>query len=212
MLRDVLSWRVGRRWAGSEVQYKAMATGTPNILRDELPCMLGRHWAGSEVQYKAMCHPCTEHPEGRAGVQGWEAVGRLRCSTGLAVERYAGSFYRRTTTDLDFPALHSEHALAIKLRHEEKLTDKQEVFFQFALLFSTSDGQRRIRWGTRPRPKPPPPLSSVLLWVFRAQDLGLGGGALSLPSFPVPFPDSGKCYCSRPSSRNRVPSRHTSVI
>lgn len=82
-------------------------------------------------------------PLGRA--QGWEAVGRLRCSTGLAVERYAGSFYRRTTTDLDFPALHSEHAFAIKLRHEEKLTDKQEVFFQFALLFSTSDGQRRIR-------------------------------------------------------------------
>ncbi len=73
-------------------------------------------------------------------------MGRLRCSTGLAVERYAGSFYRRTTTDLDFAALHSEHAFAVRLRYEEKLTDKQEVFFQFALLYSTCNGERRIRY------------------------------------------------------------------
>eukprot|EP00884_Botryococcus_braunii_P013212 jgi/Botrbrau1/21892/Bobra.0249s0021.1 len=98
--------------------------------------------------------------------QGWEAVGRLRCSAGLAVERYAGSFYRRTTTDLDFPALHSEHAFAIKLRHEEKLTDKQEVFFQFALLYSTSEGNRRIRVHTLGLPT-----TAVLASVFRGADL-----------------------------------------
>ena len=33
-------------------------------------------------------------PSAAAALQGLEAVGRLRCSRGLAVEKYIGSFYR----------------------------------------------------------------------------------------------------------------------
>ena len=40
-----------------------------------------------------------------------EALARLRVSKGLTVDRYLGSFYRRTPTDLEFPALSCDHAL-----------------------------------------------------------------------------------------------------
>jgi len=36
-------------------------------------------------------------------------------------------------------------AIAVTLRHDERLKDAQEVYLQFALLYSTTSGQRRIR-------------------------------------------------------------------
>jgi len=33
----------------------------------------------------------------------------------------------------------------VTLRHDERLKDAQEVYLQFALLYSTTSGQRRIR-------------------------------------------------------------------
>ena len=80
------------------------------------------------------------------GVQGMEAVARLRCSKGLTVEKYLGSFHRRTATDIDLPALHAEQSIAVQLRHEDKL-DK-EAFLQFVVLYSTTQGERRIRQAT----------------------------------------------------------------
>jgi protein transport protein SEC24 len=50
--------------------------------------------------------------------QGLEAVGRLRVSRGLLVERYLGAFYRRVDTDLNFPALSCDHSVAAKLAYE----------------------------------------------------------------------------------------------
>ncbi len=77
--------------------------------------------------------------------QGWEAVGRLRVGAGLEVERYAGSFFRRTDSDMDFPALHSDHSFAIQLRHDSALSPGRPALLQFALAYSTTSGQRRIR-------------------------------------------------------------------
>ncbi len=45
-------------------------------------------------------------------------MGRLRCSRGLAVDKYIGSFHRRVETDLNFPALSCDHAFAAKLLYE----------------------------------------------------------------------------------------------
>lgn len=78
--------------------------------------------------------------------QGWEAVGRLRVSAGLDVERYAGSFFRRTESDMDFPALHSDHSFAIQLRHDSALSTARPALLQYALAYSTTAGQRRIRY------------------------------------------------------------------
>jgi len=40
--------------------------------------------------------------------QALEAVARLRCSSGLDVDKYMGAFYRRTASDVDLPAMHSD--------------------------------------------------------------------------------------------------------
>lgn len=32
------------------------------------------------------------------------------------------------------------------LTHDERLKDRDEVYLQFALLYTTTDGHRRIRW------------------------------------------------------------------
>lgn len=76
-------------------------------------------------------------------VQGMEAVARMRCSTGLTVERYLGSFHWRTVTDIDLPAINADQSIAVQLRHDDKL-DK-EAFFQFVVLYTSTLGERRIR-------------------------------------------------------------------
>lgn len=77
--------------------------------------------------------------------QGWEAVGRLRVSAGLDVERYSGSFFRRTASDMDFPVLSSDHSFVIQLRHDGSLNIGRPVLIQYALVYSTASGDRRIR-------------------------------------------------------------------
>lgn len=77
--------------------------------------------------------------------QGLEAVARLRVSTGLAVGEYQGAFYKRTQTDVDLPTVDSDKTIVVTLKHEDKLSDNSEVCLQFAMLYSTTGGQRRIR-------------------------------------------------------------------
>lgn len=80
-------------------------------------------------------------------VQGLEAIARLRCSKGLAVDKYMGHAYRRTLTDLEFPNLSCEHSLVATLRYEDRLAENGgEACVQFATLFTTPAGQRRIRY------------------------------------------------------------------
>lgn len=98
--------------------------------------------------------------------QALEAVGRLRCSRGLAVDKYIGSFYRRVDTDLNFPALACDHAFAAKLLYEEKLSERGEAYLQFALLYTTTEGQRRVRVHTLALP-----VTQSLGTAFRGADL-----------------------------------------
>jgi len=64
----------------------------------------------------------------------------MRCSSGLVVERYLGSFHRRTATDIDLPAINADQSIAVQLRHDDKL-DK-EAFLQFVVLYTTTQGER----------------------------------------------------------------------
>lgn len=77
--------------------------------------------------------------------QGLEAIARLRVSNGLAVDRYMGALYQRTSTDVEFPVVTSDTALVALLTHEEKLPDSSQACVQFALLYTTTDGHRRVR-------------------------------------------------------------------
>lgn len=100
--------------------------------------------------------------------QGLEAVMRLRCSQGMEVEAYNGSFYRRpnVVTDIDLPALDCEKSIVARLMLTEKLNSNTECYVQNALLYTTTDGQRRIRVSTLALP-----VVDNMSAVFKAADL-----------------------------------------
>ncbi len=53
----------------------------------------------------------------RGGEVAWQAVLRVRCSSGLGVSEYQGSLSRRAPTDVDLPGVDCDKALMVALRH-----------------------------------------------------------------------------------------------
>jgi protein transport protein SEC24 len=99
--------------------------------------------------------------------QAFEAVARLRASTGLELAGDAqGYFAKRAPADLDLPALDCDKALLLRLSIEERLRDGGDAVLQCALLYSTPEGSRRIRVHTLALP-----ITGALAGVFRAADL-----------------------------------------
>ncbi|KAF5802504.1 putative Zinc finger, Sec23/Sec24-type, sec23/Sec24, trunk domain, sec23/Sec24, helical [Helianthus annuus] len=98
--------------------------------------------------------------------QGFEAVMRVRCSQGLQVQEYSGNFCKRIPTDVDLPAVDCDKAIMVTLKHDDKLQDGTECSFQCALLYTTVNGQRRIRVSTLSLP-----CTTMLSNLFRSADL-----------------------------------------
>ena len=98
--------------------------------------------------------------------QGMEAVGRMRVSSGLAIDSYMGAFNKVGETDMQFPAISCDSTLCIKIVHEERLREGSNAVFQFAALYSTTSGQRRVRVLTIALP-----VTKSLGSVFRGADL-----------------------------------------
>jgi protein transport protein SEC24 len=98
--------------------------------------------------------------------QGFEAVARLRVSSGLSVDNYVGAFHRRNPTDLHFPALSCDHTISSRLIHEERLREGTEIYLQYALLYTNTEGRRRVRLHTLALP-----VTRSLGSVFRGADL-----------------------------------------
>ncbi|KAF9594960.1 hypothetical protein IFM89_035530 [Coptis chinensis] len=98
--------------------------------------------------------------------QGFEAVMRVRCSQGIQVQEYSGSFCKRIPTDVDLPAIDCDKSIMVTFKHDDKLVEESECSFQCALLYTTIYGERRIRVTTLSLP-----CTSVLGNLFRAADL-----------------------------------------
>lgn len=62
-------------------------------------------------------------------LQGLEAILRVRCSQGLDVDGYVGSFYKppNSPTDLYLPAIDCDKALVARLEIMEKMPANSEV-------------------------------------------------------------------------------------
>jgi protein transport protein SEC24 len=76
---------------------------------------------------------------------GFNGVMRVRCSDGLVIDEHVGNFYNRNSSDLELGGIDSEKSITVLFKHESKLDEKSEVSFQCALLYTTQEGQRRIR-------------------------------------------------------------------
>lgn len=70
---------------------------------------------------------------------------RIRCSNGLRVANHLGNFYQRNPTDLELGTLDDSKAFAAVIKHENRLDDRQMSSIQVAVLYTTSNGQRRVR-------------------------------------------------------------------
>jgi protein transport protein SEC24 len=82
----------------------------------------------------------------------FEAVMRIRCTKGMRITNFYGNFFIRGTDLLALPNCTSDSVFAFDLAHDEQNMSSSVVTIQAALLFTSSEGQRRIRVLTQALP------------------------------------------------------------
>ncbi|KAI7817471.1 Sec23/Sec24 trunk domain-containing protein [Gamsiella multidivaricata] len=97
---------------------------------------------------------------------GYNALMRVRCSSGLRIAEHFGNFHMKNSTDLEIAGLDSEKAFGVLVKHDGKLDEKTEASFQVALLYTTADGRRRVRVHNFSTP-----VTTLLGNVFRWADM-----------------------------------------
>uniref|UniRef100_A0A2S2Q3L3 Protein transport protein Sec24A n=1 Tax=Sipha flava TaxID=143950 RepID=A0A2S2Q3L3_9HEMI len=76
---------------------------------------------------------------------GFEALLRLRCTRGVAIHSFHGNFFVRSSDLLMLPNVNPDNAYGMQLSIEENLDGVHVVCFQAALLYTSSNAERRIR-------------------------------------------------------------------
>ncbi|KAJ5103716.1 hypothetical protein N7532_004245 [Penicillium argentinense] len=77
---------------------------------------------------------------------GYQALMKVRCSNGLQVSSYHGNFVQHALgADLEIGSVDSEKAIGVVFSYDGKLDPKLDAHFQAALLYTSADGQRRVR-------------------------------------------------------------------
>ena len=77
---------------------------------------------------------------------GYQALMKVRCSNGLQVSSYHGNFLQHNSgADLEFGVVDADKAIAVMFSYDGKLDSKLDAHFQSALLYTTANGQRRVR-------------------------------------------------------------------
>eukprot|EP01127_Copromyxa_protea_P016774 TRINITY_DN5053_c0_g1_i1.p1 TRINITY_DN5053_c0_g1~~TRINITY_DN5053_c0_g1_i1.p1 ORF type:complete len:879 (+),score=183.82 TRINITY_DN5053_c0_g1_i1:47-2683(+) len=76
---------------------------------------------------------------------GYDGLLRLRTSTGLSQSGESGHFLSVNETDLMVGTVSADSAIYFELTHDEKLKEGEVLYFQSALLYTSREGQRKIR-------------------------------------------------------------------
>ncbi|GMG45543.1 unnamed protein product [Aspergillus oryzae var. brunneus] len=77
---------------------------------------------------------------------GYQAMMKVRCSNGLQVSAYHGNFIQHALgADLEIGSIDADKAIGVMFSYDGKLDPKLDAHFQTALLYTTAEGQRRVR-------------------------------------------------------------------
>ena len=77
---------------------------------------------------------------------GYQALMKVRCSNGLQVSSYHGNFLQHNFgADLEFGVIDSDKSIGVMFSYDGKLDAKLDAHFQCALLYTTANGERRVR-------------------------------------------------------------------
>lgn len=82
----------------------------------------------------------------------FESVMRVRCTKGMRITNFYGNFFIRGTDLLALPNCTSDSTFGFDLAHDESSVSGRVITIQSALLFTTSEGERRIRVLTQALP------------------------------------------------------------
>eukprot|EP00970_Alexandrium_tamarense_P007425 scaffold1361_cov269-Alexandrium_tamarense.AAC.5 len=85
-----------------------------------------------------LCRALTQHTA-------FEAVMRIRCTRGMRISNFYGNFFVRGTDLLALPNCNADSTFAFDLVHDEQNLNSSFVTVQSALLYTSSEGERRIR-------------------------------------------------------------------
>ncbi|XP_053559569.1 protein transport protein Sec24D [Bombina bombina] len=75
---------------------------------------------------------------------GFDAIMRVRTSTGFRATDFFGAVYMNNTTDIEMAAVDCDKAVTVEFKHDDKLSEDSGAFIQCALLYTTIGGQRRL--------------------------------------------------------------------
>jgi protein transport protein SEC24 len=79
----------------------------------------------------------------------FESVLRIRCTKGMRISNFYGNFFIRGTDLLALPNCSADSVFGFDLVHDEQSINTPYVTIQSALLYTSSDGERRIRVATQ---------------------------------------------------------------
>jgi len=77
--------------------------------------------------------------------QGNEVVIKARTSAGISITEYFGSFSIKETVDFELAAIDADKCIGFTIRNDDKLKENELAGIQFAMLYTTQFGDRRIR-------------------------------------------------------------------
>ncbi|XP_031440688.1 protein transport protein Sec24D [Clupea harengus] len=76
---------------------------------------------------------------------GFDAIMRVRTSTGFRATDFHGAVHMNNTTDVEMAAIDCDKAVTVEFKHDDTLSEETGALMQCALLYTTVGGQRRLR-------------------------------------------------------------------
>ncbi|XP_063290737.1 protein transport protein Sec24C isoform X2 [Pelobates fuscus] len=76
---------------------------------------------------------------------GFDAVMRVRTSTGIRATDFFGAFYMSNTTDVELAGLDCDKTVTVEFKHDDKLNEDTGALLQCAVLYTSCGGERRLR-------------------------------------------------------------------